>query len=120
MLICPKCNLELKNKNEYVKHLDGHFTSSKKYYPCPTCNLSFTGRTSFFLHMKDHETKPSEPKEILCRHCKKNFPSIKEIETHFKDLGSNIPCPFCKAKPSKTYNAYAVHKHRYLLMHTTI
>ena len=55
---CPICvpKKKLKSKNNYVKHVDTHYTTSRKaQYPCPVCQISFKSRTGFFLHVKVHD-----------------------------------------------------------------
>ena len=113
MFVCPFCKDTLKTKNEYIKHMDGHSTGSKKDYPCPICNIFIHNRKSFYKHMECHENKPAEEsQQILCRHCQNTFTSISDIENHLETLGPKIFCPFCQSKPSSSMNAYRVHKHR--------
>ena len=59
--------------------MESHSTTSKKLYPCCFCSITFKNRKSFYDHIEIHEkNEPKQEKtEILCKHCKLMFSSIK-------------------------------------------
>ena len=96
MLPCriKNCKANLKNKNDYLKHIDSaHSVSgvSKNKYNCPLCTLVLESRTIFYEHMRiSHKNYESEfpetrnTEEVYCRHCSQTFNSIEHFESHVK------------------------------------
>ena len=79
MYTCKTCKKNSKSKNEYLSHVESHSTTSKKFYPCCFCSITFKNKKSFYDHIEIHEkNEPKEEKtEILCKHCKLMFSSVK-------------------------------------------
>ena len=126
MLPCriKNCKANLKNKNEYLKHIDSaHSVSgvSKNKYCCPFCTLVLGSRRIFYDHMKtSHKNYESEfpettkSEEVYCRHCSQTFNSIEHFESHVKALkrGEKFPCPNCKIRNFTCYRTYQRDKSR--------
>ena len=123
MYTCKSCKKISKTKHDYLCHCESHSTTSKNSYPCCFCSIIFNNRKSFYNHVGIHEKNDPKPEkmEVLCKHCKLMFPSIKEFETHIKSFqpDTKIPCPWCKKPPFRTLNAYKVHKFRYEIILVT-
>ena len=117
---CPKCDRQILDKSNFVKHLKNClgdsfklFISNKSkqikiekkvtnreqnFYYCEICRKVFSKRFNYNRHWKTHFLSSDQNKIELhkCEKCRRRFVEKKQLETHIRKWHAmNLECQYC-------------------------